>query len=246
MPKLLSVKNFLGMQTTKRKLPPRYAREIQDMISERGLTRVRPGFTKYNPQAQFAEILGIFDYRRKSGQTGDFFYDTVTYEANELPQDASPPWDSQYQDRGSSVSGGILTTGHPIDDSQWFLEDPYGPIPDMGNVMEVYMKVITEEGALPDRKAIFGIGNGSWTTLLKIYEDKITDDIGNDYSMDTTDDFHVYRMTLKSGDAIIYVDGIQRLTLPPQSSPHRRFRFEQNGGGHRSQWDYVRCYRGGF
>ncbi|KKL26669.1 hypothetical protein LCGC14_2392950, partial [marine sediment metagenome] len=42
MPKLLNVKNFLGLNTMKRKLPPQLAREISDMVSERGLTRTRP------------------------------------------------------------------------------------------------------------------------------------------------------------------------------------------------------------
>lgn len=52
-------------------LPAEYAREMRDMISDRGFTKTRPGFNRFDPTAQGVASLGplgLFQFRRKNGQ----------------------------------------------------------------------------------------------------------------------------------------------------------------------------------
>ena len=85
---MLSLKNFYGLNTVKRKISPQYAREIQDMVIKKGLTRVRPGFTKDTDYAFSGAILGMFNYKRKNGVSANLLasdYGSL-YDGFEWPQ----------------------------------------------------------------------------------------------------------------------------------------------------------------
>ena len=49
-------------------LPPEHCSEQSDMVAEQDSIKTRPGFVKKNTTALAGGILGLFDYRRKTGQ----------------------------------------------------------------------------------------------------------------------------------------------------------------------------------
>ncbi|KKN73618.1 hypothetical protein LCGC14_0399340 [marine sediment metagenome] len=273
MPKLLSIKNFLGMNTTKRKLPPQQAREISDMVSERGLTRTRPGFGKYNVLAQSGAILGIFDYRRKNGQKGYLFADangdwweweqfhfgpeedggdnfwwTVMYEANEMPDVAYPVWILYDQLNKCSVSNGILTipfTAEVSNEIVVYQEDVMANNA-TGNILEIRAKGVGLESSGPN--AQFSIRDGTKQSSMAIRSDKILGG-ASEYVMDTMDDYHIYRLTAKGTNSKVYVDGVLRITFTPSSNALNKVYFglySPSGLSCSLLIDYVRYYTGGF
>lgn len=281
MPNLISLKNFYGMNTLKKKLDPRSAREMADMVAERGLIKTRPGFGKYNVVAQSGAILGIFDYRRKNGQMGflmpdangdiykweqfhfgsgwvwnptlwnpilgewgywewegDNFWWTGEYEANELPTVADPVWTIHAGDPSiSSISDGFLTiTG----EDAVCIYKRLNVLGDnaTGNIIEARVKSAITVG---DTLRYLQIADNAKAAELLIYADRISC-YGDIYSMDTTDDYHIYRITLKSTSAKVYVDGVLRISKTATNANVDQILFGYSAGS----WDYVRYYVGGF
>lgn len=71
---------------------------------------------------------------------------------------------------------------------------------------------------------------------------------GASYTMNTTDKFHVYRITVQGNQCKIYVDGVERIstTISTSSAGDPYFRFgDEAGPNGKAQWDYVRFYTGG-
>ena len=72
------------------------------------------------------------------------------------------------------------------------------------------------------------------------------------YEMDTTDDFHVYRIVLKNNDIMVYVDGELRIDgtdkfNPPVTPAGRNnvsFGAANSGSLGEAYWDYVRFRTG--
>jgi len=70
----------------------------------------------------------------------------------------------------------------------------------------------------------------------------------DEYQMNTTDDFHVYRLTLHGDVARAYVDGFLRLTGTPVANSAwigMWFGNDWMGGPNEGLWDHVRYYTGG-
>ncbi|KKL26670.1 hypothetical protein LCGC14_2392960 [marine sediment metagenome] len=71
MPKLLLIKRFRGMITTGdvKDIPLDFCYEQQDMSNTLlDSINTRPGTTKSNTTAYAGGLLGLFQYRRRSGQ----------------------------------------------------------------------------------------------------------------------------------------------------------------------------------
>ncbi|KKN73617.1 hypothetical protein LCGC14_0399330 [marine sediment metagenome] len=80
MPKLLSIKRFRGMITTGdvKDIPPDHCYIQQDMTNILlDSISTRPGTTKSNTSAYAGGLLGLFQYRKKSGQ-----YKTLSANSN--------------------------------------------------------------------------------------------------------------------------------------------------------------------
>lgn len=203
MPKLLTLQQFLGMNTTKRKITPPYASEIQDLVSERGLTKTRPGFGKYNVTAQSGAILGIFDYRRKSGQKGYLFanangeiinwqnsyfvpgfwnwspindYWTWGYESFELPDEEVWPWTVTGDDSLCSVTGKIFKFKGPGTLS--YNLDPFLPT-DVPLLEEeqgnwyTYRSVLEIRAKVITNEVVIRMGNGKYIADIRLLQDRV-------------------------------------------------------------------------
>ncbi|MBI5701153.1 hypothetical protein HZC34_04810 [Candidatus Saganbacteria bacterium] len=89
--------------------------------------------------------------------------------------------------------------------------------------------------------------------ICTIRNDKISEFISKlEYKMDTTDDFHVYRIAAKGNDFKVYIDGTLRIdgtgVMPKiPSITENSFRWNDIAGtaDSESSWDYVRYYEGG-
>jgi len=146
----------------------------------------------------------------------------VQYEANELPDAATPAWTKA----GSPETEEIVTgTLHVVDDgSTCYNQDPTNT----GDcTLGLRMKVVSGEGS-------FDIANDDdyyyvecGTANVKLIGNT-TDD---SYVMDTTDDFHVYHLLIENHVAKLYIDDTLRITL------------DDGGGGWAS--GYVSFYLGG-
>jgi hypothetical protein len=99
------------------------------------------------------------------------------------------------------------------------------------------------------------ISDGTYSEVLRLDPGQISLVYsGVSVSMDTTDAYHIYRMTMVGTTVNVYVDGIWMLAgNSPMPSPDNFVRFGHYTGhgtdapapGAESYWDYVRVYTGG-
>jgi len=192
--------------------------------------------------------------KKKTGWNELYAKWTVKYEANELPDGATPAW-TKYGDAStieispagylhvisSALLGGI---SYEIADVN-FLDS-------IGATVEFRMKVIS--GQVDDNFNSNGFsyfyvmvtkGDNSWASPWAIYSNAIRAQPSlNQYLMNTTDDYHIYRVTAKDGIAKLYIDGILRFTETTinigAGGPGFHFGPEENGvAGIETSWDYV-------
>lgn len=189
---------------------------------------------------------------------------TYSYDANVVPDAATPTW-ARYFTGDDSVSGGILTVttpgvnnvGSPADPSnlEFRLEggagQPWDPT-GAGSTVEIRVKTDYNVTGMSWAGSML-IGTGSkWWGLL-IGEHYITDKAGGgDYAITTNDAFHTYRFVISnetSGNLDMYVDGS---TTPAHSwagaagGPDRLAfgdLFSDSLG--QVEWDYLRWTNAG-
>jgi len=178
---------------------------------------------------------------------------TVQYEANELPDAATPVWTKG----GDATTIEISPAGflHVVSSDAMLIYRRSVSVSDAtGATYEARFKVVSGQTRdypgdeinaqiclrLDSDRAENGEVN------LVIYSDSIIlyDDPTQYYEMDTTDDYHTYRITSKNGTINVYVDGILRLTSTTgyTTIPAEGFTFEpENLGvaGIETSWDYV-------
>lgn len=92
------------------------------------------------------------------------------------------------------------------------------------------------------------VDDGNVGTTFNIYSDGLQIQGSEKYNMDTMDDYHTYRFTLKGNNVNIYVDGV----LVGSSAPTEQVTSKVIEFGAytpmdnvRAQWDYVRYYTEG-
>ncbi len=171
----------------------------------------------------------------------------VQYQGSALPP---PAW---ARDPGSArtvaevVDGAlrVADTGEVPGDYLYY-RYAWAASPDREAVAEARVKVVSGLSHL-----IFG--NGVATDRLALYPDRIElySDRKLRWAMDTTDDFHVYRVVLNGGDLKVLVDGELRLDAPgrlkasgTRSPNYLAFGASSSTTLGETLWDYVRA-RGG-
>lgn len=168
---------------------------------------------------------------------------TVMYEANELPDEASPVWGRVGGSANkSSISGSILTIetfGHSL----YYSRQGDLASNSAGNTVVARARYISGQDVYlliwdKIRFATFEL------------RDNFVRGFGENgfkyYYMDVNA-FHIYRLTLKNDKYQIYVDGVKRIedTAGTDGKEQSRIDFGQDATAE-SQWDYVRGYAGGF
>jgi hypothetical protein len=167
---------------------------------------------------------------------------TIRYEADRMPP---KPW---RRDHGSArtserLSGGVLRITDDGDQPGDYLyyRYPWGADPAGATAVEARVKVrsgssyvIITNGAAHERL-------GLWPDRIELYDHKQVR-----FNMDTTNDFHVYRLVTKGRDLEVYVDGQRRLTGrglfgPEKTKPDNQLAFGSANSGMKgdAEWDYV-------
>jgi len=177
---------------------------------------------------------------------------TIKYDGNVLPENADPPWrlttPTIYQ--GDRWTDGDILALYTTDvSSKRELQYQQDNIVDRstGITIEARVKIgyISLDGTIPDTQialcdshAFFG---------LVFLEDRVheVDRPDNYYLVNTTERFHVYRVTSVNGTTKVYVDGIYRLTITGFAYSYNYalfgdMRMDPGGMNGLSYWDYVK------
>jgi hypothetical protein len=172
---------------------------------------------------------------------------TIAYEADKLP---AKPWT---RDTGSSrteerLSKGTLTIADrgTVPGDFHYYRYPWGADPAGKSVVEARVKVVSGLSRII-------ISNGEAQERLELLPDRI--ELWSRktvrYAMDTTKDFHVYRIVTQGKNIKVYVDGELRLDAPGAYAKAGAGRNEVCFGASDSTnvgeacWDYVRAHGGG-
>ena len=106
----------------------------------------------------------------------------------------------------ASASGGLLTIDTTPENAYWDYGSSWGASNSIGATFEARLQVVSNSQIA----IIIWLRDGTYYEGLKFYTDRIEMfiDTSNNYFMDTTDDFHVYRFTIKNDDYMVYVDDV--------------------------------------
>ena len=180
---------------------------------------------------------------------------TVIYTADTMPEVANPPWEaSEPYDRTiayTSVQGGIATVDTLSSDANvdegWLI--PWKASATAGQVIEVRLKVYKgSEGA----GQMMSLQDGTYKVSIIFMPNYIsmgTADGTLKHSMDTTDDFHTYRIIHYGKEVKVYVDGKAESVLSGEAAyvpliwKHLNRIFWGDGTSSndgRSDWDYIK------
>jgi hypothetical protein len=141
----------------------------------------------------------------------------LVYDGSKLP---ATPW---FHDKGSVRTqaalqdGALLLADRGAENGDYcYYRAPWGSEPDAESVVEARVKVVSGSSYV-----IFS--NGSSGERLRLSPDGIGlhHDPKVRYAMNTTDDFHTYRIVLKGAGLQVHVDGVLRLDAPKALSISR-------------------------
>jgi hypothetical protein len=178
---------------------------------------------------------------------------TVEYTADALPRFSDPPWQRAAGWQGYEwAEYGILRSGTYSTDSYNYYRQAADLSNETGTTLEARLKVVSGQPlttrAIGNNISIF---DDARKIRLAIFPDGIRlgdCDVCDEYEMDTTDDFHVYRLTLLGDTAKAYVDGVVRLSGAAVTNlawTEIWFGNDWMGAPDEGFWDYVRYYTGG-
>lgn len=170
---------------------------------------------------------------------------TVKYEANELPEEATPAWTGGGlgPGEGEEISPAGYLHLETEEGSKFYQLDVSDFDASVGLTVETRLKIISSAG---DDIQI-RIDDLTNSIILKIHESgvqltQVTDEEEATYAMDTTDDYHIYRITKINQTVKVYVDGVLRLTGTANVEGEEGFvSFGAFGPseGQESSWDYF-------
>jgi hypothetical protein len=144
---------------------------------------------------------------------------TVQYDANELPADATPAWLLTGFDIAESVNNGILTVDENGTANHHYGLTDIGLDFDIGITNEIKLKMTTGEFEEAFANEVASPDNQDYTYAeFNVYETKVVfpswlcaSGEEASYEMDTTNDYHIYRMVAYQDNLKLYVDDILRL-----------------------------------
>lgn len=156
-----------------------------------------------------------------------------------------------------SVSSGILTINTTAVSLTAQAEYKIAPSPALvestGYTIEAKLKVVTCDTSNGYDNCIY-VYDDSRVWVLTFYTDNIYLSYGSGgtttYTMNTTDAYHIYRVTVLNGVIKVYVDGTLRLDSILTTAVSNNFIIfgddtSTTGKNSNTLWDYVRYYTGG-
>lgn len=183
--------------------------------------------------------------------TSSFSWD-VEYPADNLPEDSNPSWAAYSSgDPQTNILDGVLTIKNGHSDWIYFQRIDSGLSSDQLTV-EARIQVISANNTAECFIGLDqGVGKPYWE--LELFNDRIElhEDpavVLNTFNMDTTDDFHTYRLTRDGSVVKVYVDGnlIMYETLSNSASAAEAIYFGSYvSGTTEHKWDYINYLTGG-
>ena len=169
---------------------------------------------------------------------------TVEYDGSRLPakpwaRDTGSPRTEEKLDNGSLL---IADRGTQAGDFHYW-RYPWGAEPTAESVIEARVKVLSGSSFVL-------ISNGQSQERLELWPDHVGlwGNRGIQYKMDTTNDFHVYRVVMKGKDLRVYVDGQLRLDAAGKFKPATKNGRNEFAFGAASSpqvgeawWNYVKA-----
>lgn len=229
--RLPSVKGLASIRGLKAKLE---AAELQiSKGNNQAALKISEGFYREINALQSAEKIDTDTYNN--------FYDEYSILVTELGEIPSPPsiWEIQYDADALPEEADLPWTKDSFGSATAVIEDGklhfYSPnglyhiwyeLLDesinlaTGFTVEARIRLISDGGALPgEYYSYFDMGDADQSGTLLLREDGLELILGYDtpaigfYSMNTTDDYHIYRVVIKGTTAILYVDGVKQLEV---------------------------------
>jgi hypothetical protein len=157
------------------------------------------------------------------------------------------PWN---RDRGSKrtheeiVDGALFIADRgEVSGDYLYYRHPWGADPEGEAVVEARVKVASGSSFIIVTNGVSGERLGLWPDRIELFHHR-----NLQYKMDTTGDFHLYRMELEGRDLRVYVDGELRIdapgTLTPRSGYSRNevaFGAANSGMLGEAYWDDVKA-----
>ena len=140
---------------------------------------------------------------------------SIVYDGSKKP---ARPWQ---RDRGSVrtheevVEGSLFIADQgEVSGDYLYHRYPWGADPEGGAVVEACVKVKSGSSFIIATNGVSGERLGLWPDRIELYHHR-----NLRYQMDTTGDFHLYRLELKGQDLKVYVDGELRIDAPGSLKP---------------------------
>ncbi len=184
----------------------------------------------------------------------------VLYEANELPQNATPAWSKTQSTPSPSevISDGTLVLTISSGRNISYASGSIGFSASTGYTVEARIKPVTF-GSLEDDylgesyNCFFDFGDANQYGAVLLYPDHVSlmfDQTIDKYYFTTTDDFHIYHVTVEGSTAKLYVDSVLRITVTGavNDGPWQVVKFAHlnpGTGAEEQIWDYVYYSTGG-
>ena len=146
---------------------------------------------------------------------------TYPYQGEILPQNASPAWSrgskgtiniEQIESVGNGKVLHLKATGTAPDTGGISYSRGGSASNATGNTIEARIKFVSGGDSTFDENPTIQIFDGTYWVSLVVASNSIQVSGSGSYSMDTTSDYHVYRLTLKETSVKAYVDGVLRLS----------------------------------
>lgn len=146
----------------------------------------------------------------------------------------------------ANASGGLLNLNTTPENAYWWYNYNWSASNSIGVTLEAKLKM---EDTGPNSDLFLFVRDGSRYEGIQFFEDRVQGwyDQSLIHYMDTTDQFHIYRLTAKDDDFMVYVDGLLCINgidkyLSSSSSNVAQFGDIMDTSGYHSwsNWDYIR------
>lgn len=221
--------------------------------------------TKDNPTITSpADIDGFFKNATQYGQEvlkkAESFRGVSEEGPNEViyPADAKPEESGWRREEAGvlkpevDAKDGILTVKTTSLHSVVFLKEEAQPYESVSMEAKLKLKKFGARVRIQEGKVFISVHNAPYKADLKFYQDKIVlenVETKAEHKMDTTDDYHIYKIEMKPDIVNVYVDGQIKLTGKGKSSAENALLWgagnpdnpnDNEASNSESYWDYVK------
>ena len=164
---------------------------------------------------------------------------TVKYEANELPTAATPAWTKEgaFTTEEINPAGILHIISDEVSDYGLYYRHGLSFSNSVGATLEVRLKIVEAD---EEYDCFFQLLDGTKKHEVVITNTSVTLEGSEPYNMDTTDDFHTYRVTGQGSTSKLYIDGVLRITQTSGNMATNGVEFGNvTPTGSELLWDYI-------